>query len=198
MSLYTQARVPDGILYTSAHMRYRGWSLPVTHMSLKDCDSIPQPGYEHLKLNRSIPRPLGNLNWQRGLTFEWVIPRGHWVASYGSGIANWLSSRQTDQELQPKVLAPNQRCTHEFPQVDTHVDGGRFDLCRSVSVNLVEHLDPREPLEVHYWGLGYLSSLTEVDESDSVVTDTETASSGEDEDTVVVKLIFTCTDIRYR
>ena len=78
------------------------------------------------------------------------------------------------------------------------MDGGRFDLCRSVSVNLVVHLDPREPLEVHYWGLGYLSSLTEVDESDSVVTDTETASSGEDEDTVVVKLIFTCTDIRYR
>ena len=67
-----------------------------------------------------------------------------------------------------------------------------------MSVILAKHSDPREPIEVHYWGLGYLSSLTEVDESDSVVTDTETASSGEDEDTVVVKLIFTCTDIRYR
>ena len=91
------------------------------------------------------------------------------------------------------------------------MDRGRFDLCQSVSVNLVEHSDPREPLEVHYWGLGYLSSLTEVveedvttedetssDESDSVVTYTETASSGEDEDKVVVKPIFTCTDIRYR
>ena len=56
-----------------------------------------------------------------------------------------------------------------------------------------------------------MSSLTEVveedvttedetssDESESVVTDTETASSGEDEDKVVVKPIFTCTDIRYR
>ena len=69
---------------------------------------------------------------------------------------------------------------------------------RGCHVILVEHSDPKEPLEVHYWGLGYLSSLTEVDESDFVVTDTETASSGEDEDTVVVKLIFTCTDIRYR
>ena len=88
MSLHTQARVPDGILYTEAHMRYRGWSLPVTHMSLRDCDNIPRPGYEHLKLDGSIPRPLGNLNWQRGLTFAWVIPRGHWVASYGSGVAN--------------------------------------------------------------------------------------------------------------
>ena len=81
---------------------------------------------------------------------------------------------------------------------------------RGCHVILVEHSDPKEPLEVHYWGLGYLSSLAEVveedvptedetssDESDSVGTDTETASSGEDEDTVVVKPIFTCTYIRY-
>ena len=70
---------------------------------------------------------------------------------------------------------------------------------------------PREPIEVHYWGLGFLSSLTEVveedvttenetssDESDSVVTEPETTSRDEDEDKVVVKPIFTCTDIRYR
>ena len=78
-----------------------------------------------------------------------------------------------------------------------------------MSVILAEHSDPREPIEVHYWGLGYLSSLTEVveknvttkdvtssDESDSVVTEPETTSSGEDEYKVVVKPIFTCTDIR--
>ena len=158
-----------------------------------------------------LEQKVGGISRQRGLTFAWVIPRGHWVASYGSGVANWLSSRQTDKELQPRVLKPNQRCTHECPQVNTHVERGRFNLCQSVSVNLVEHSDPREPIEVHYWGLGYLSSVTEVveedvtteddtssDESNSVGPDTETASSGNDKDTVVVKPIFTCTDIRYR
>ena len=162
-------------------------------------------------MDRAIPRPVGNLNWQRGLTYEWLIPTGHWVASYGSGVANWLRCRHTSLEVQPRVLASNQRCTHECPQVDTHVDRGRFDPWQNVSVNLTEHSDPREPIEVHYWGLGYLSSLTEVveedvttedetssDESDSMVTEPETTSSGEDEDKVVVKPIFTCTDIRYR
>ena len=154
---------------------------------------------------------MSSQNFQIGLTFEWLVPTGHWVAVSDSGVANWLRCRQTALELQPRVLASNQRCTHEYPQVDTHVDRGRFDSCQNVSVNLTEHSDPREPVEVHYWGLGYLSSLTEVveedvtteddtssDESDSVGPDTETASSGDDEDTVVVKPIFTCTDIRYR
>ena len=39
---------------------------------------------------------------------------------------------------------------------------------------------------------------TSSDESDSVVTEPETTSSNEDEDKVVVKPIFTCTNIRYR
>ena len=39
---------------------------------------------------------------------------------------------------------------------------------------------------------------TSSDESDFVVTDPETTSSGDDEDKVEVKPIFTCTDIRYR
>ena len=80
-----------------------------------------------------------------------------------------------------------------------------------MGVVLVEHSDTREPLEVHYWGLGYLSSLTEVveegvtteditssDESDSVVADPKTNSSGEDEGKTQVIPIFTCTDFRYR
>ena len=128
-----------------------------------------------------------------------------------SGVANWLGYCFLSQEVQPRVLAWHQRCTHENPQYDTHVDRGRFDPCENVGVELVEHSDPREPLEVHYWGLGYLSSLTEVveedmttedetssDESDSVAIDPETNSSGEDEGKTQVIPIFTCTDIRYR
>ena len=70
-----------------------------------------------------------------------------------------------------------------------------------MGVKLVEHSDPREPLEVQYWGLGYLSSLTEVvekemttedetssDESDSVAIEPETNSSDEDEGKTQVHL----------
>ena len=109
------------------------------------------------------------------------------------------------------MLKANQRCTHECPQLDSLLDRGRFDPCLTVSVNLIEHSDPRGPIEVHYWGLGYLSNLTEVveedvtteddtssDESNSVGPETETASSGDEGDKVVVKPVFTCTDIRYR
>ena len=64
------------------------------------------------------------------------------------------------------------RVRMKTPQYNTHIDRGRFDPYESVSVILVEHYDPREHLEVHYWGLGYLSSLTEED----VTTEDETSS----------------------
>ena len=80
-----------------------------------------------------------------------------------------------------------------------------------MGVELVEHSNPREPLEVHYWGLGFLSSLTEVveedmttedetssDDSDSVAIEPETTSSDEDVGETQVQPIFSCTDIRYR
>ena len=73
------------------------------------------------------------------------------------------------------------------------------------------HSDPREPTEVHYLGLGYLSNLTEVveedvtteddtssDESNSEGADSDTATTGDDEEKVAVKPVFSCTDIRYR
>ena len=65
--------------------------------------------------------------------------------------------------------------------------------------------------KVYYWGLGYLSSLTEVveedvtteddtssDKSNSEGAESDTATTGDDEGTVAVKPVFSCTDIRYR
>ena len=54
-----------------------------------------------------------------------------------------------------------------------------------MGVELVEHSDPREPLEVHYWGLGYLSSLTEVVEED--VTTEDITSSDDKEGSIRFK-----------
>ena len=72
-------------------------------------------------------------------------------------------------------------------------------------------MDPREPSEVYYWGLGYLASLTEVveeevtteddsssDESNSEGAKSDAAATSDEEEAIAVKAIFTCTDIRYR
>ena len=74
-------------------------------------------------------------------------------------------------------------------------------------------VDPRGPTEVYYWGFGFLASLTVVveedvtsddetssDESESEGTDSDATATGseEDEAPIVVKAIFTCTDIRFR
>ena len=91
------------------------------------------------------------------------------------------------------------------------LDRGRFDPCLTLSVNLSEHsvVDPRGPSEVHYWGLGYLSNLTEVveedvtteddtssDESNSEGAESDAATTSDDKEPIAVKAIFTCTDIR--
>ena len=204
-------RVPDGILYTSANLRYRGFKHPVTDMVLRDVGPISRPDYRHINPDRTVLKPRGDYNWQRGLTFCWVIPRGHWVATSKSGLGNWLACRQEEQELQPRVLSASQRCTHICPQLDPMLDRGRFDPCLTLGVNLSEHSDPRGPTEVHYWGLGYLSNLTEVveedvtteddtssDESNSEGAESDTATTGDDEEKIAVKAVFTCTDIRYR
>ena len=133
------------------------------------------------------------------------------MAVSDSGSANWLRCRYSAQEVQPRVLAWSHRCTHKNPQYDSYVDRGRFDPCLTLDVNLSEHSDPRGPTEVYYWGLGYLSNLTEVveedvtteddtssDESNSEGADNDTATTGDDEEKVVVKPFFSCTDIRYR
>ena len=105
------------------------------------------------------------------------------------------------------MLKATQRCTHLCPQLDPMLDRGRFDPCLTLGVNLSEHSDPRGPTEVHYWGLGYLSNLTEVVEEDVTTEDdtysdesaeTNTATTGDEEEKVVVKPVFTCTVIRYR
>ena len=209
--MHTQDRVPDGILYTSANLRYRGWKHPVTDMVHRDVGPVSRPDYTHLNPDRTVPKPRGDYNWQRGLTLCWVIPRGHWVATTASGLGNWLASRQVKKELQPRVLKATERCTHQCPQLDPMLDRGRFGTCLTLSVNLSEHSDPRGPTEVHYWGLGYLSNLTEVveedvtteddtssDESNSGGAETDTSATGDEEEKVVVKPVFTCTDIRYR
>ena len=83
--------------------------------------------------------------------------------------------------------------------------------CENAGVKGAEHSDPREPLEDHHWGMGFLSSLTEVveedmttddetssDDSDSVAIEPETTSSDEDVGESRVQHVFSCTDICYR
>ena len=207
-------RVPDGILYSSANLRYPGWKHPVTDMENRDVGPESRPDYSHVPVDRTVLRPRGDENWQRGLTLCWVIPRGHWVISSECGLSNYMALRQVDSELQPRVLRSGERCTHINPQRDPMLDRGRFDTCPSLRVNLREHsdvVDPRGPSEVYYWGLGYLASLTEVveedvtsdddtssDESDSEEAESDATTTGDDEAPIAVKAIFTCTDIRYR
>ena len=207
-------RVPDGILYTSANLRYPGWKHPVTDLINRDV-SNPQlrPSYEHIQVDRTALRPRGDENWQQGLTYCWVVPRGHWVISNEDGLGRYLAHRQLDSELQPRILHSWDRCTHINPVRNPIMDSGRFDHCPSLIMRENSSVvDPRGPSEVYYWGFGYLSSLTVVveedvtsddetssDESESEETDSDvTATSEDDEAPIAVKAIFTCTDIRYR
>ena len=124
-----------------------------------------------------------------------------------------MACRQEERELQPRVLSSGQRCTHICPQRDPMLDRGRFDTCLTLRVNLNEHsvVDPRGPSEVYNWGLGYLSSLTEVveedvtteddtssDESNSEGAESDAATTSDDEGPITVKAVFSCTNIRYR
>ena len=96
-------------------------------------------------------------------------------------------------------------------QFDTLIDRGRFGPCENDCVKGAEHSDPREPLEDHHWGLGYLGSLTEVveedmtsddetssDDSSTEAIETEITSSEKDGVEAEVKYVFSCTDIRFR
>ena len=152
LDLATQAREPDGISYTCAAIRYPGHRIAVTNMGERDPDSFPRQGYEGLRVDRRVARPEGDKNFQRGLTFEWLVPTGHWVAVSDGGLDNWLSCGFSPDEVQPRVLGSNQRYTHENPQFDTLVDRGRFGPCENDGVKGAEHSDPREPLEDHHWG----------------------------------------------
>ena len=100
---------------------------------------------------------------------------------------------------------------HLVFQTCNFVDRGRFGPCENDGVEGAEHSDPREPLEDHHWGLGFLSSLTEVVEEDMTSDDetssddssteaikTEITSSDEDVGEAKVKYVFSCTDIRFR
>ena len=92
---------------------------------------------------------------------------------------DWLRCGFTEKERQPKVLAPGMHCTHECPQLDTLLDRGRFDKnCEKQGVKRGEHEDPREPTDDTHWGLGFLTSLTEVVEVvEEDVTSEEESSS---------------------
>ena len=68
------------------------------------------------------------------------------------------------------MLAPGQRCTHECPQFDTMLDRNRFhEDDQQHGVKRGEHDDPREQTEDTHWGLGFLTSLTEVVEEDVTI-----------------------------
>ena len=210
-------RVPDGILYTSANLRYPGWKHPVTDLVNRDVlDPQSRPGYEHVLVDRTELRPRGDENWQPGLTYCWVVPRGHWVISNDDGLGRYMAHRQLDSELQPRILHSWERCTHIQPVRDPCIDSGRFDHCPSLTMredsNPHSVVDPRGPTEVYYWGFGFLSSLTVVveedvtsddetssDESEAEETDSDVTATGEENEApIAVKAIFTCTDIRYR
>ena len=110
------------------------------------------------------------------------------------------------------MLAPGQRCTHECPQLDTLLDTNRFNKkCEKQGVKRGEQDDPREPTEDTHWGLGFLTSLTEVVEEDvtseeesspedssSEVSENSSTSSDKDVGTEKPVFVFSCTDIRYR
>ena len=211
-------RLPDEISYTSANLRYKGWKHPVTDMNMRDAnDPSLRPGYECTQVNRDLPRPRGDFNWQWGLTHCWVVPRGHFVISNREGVRRYLEHRQNNSELQPRSLLPGERCTHVQPVRDHCIDSGRFDRCQSLNWRKVPNphseVDPRGDPEVYYWGCGYLKSLTVVVEEDATsdeVTSSDGSESGgaesdaaatdseEDEAPIKVKAIFTTTDIRYR
>ena len=211
-------RLPDEISYTSANLRYKGWKHPVTDMNMRDAsDPSLRPGYECTQVNRDLPRPRGDFNWQRGLTHCWVVPRGHFVISNREGVRRYLEHRQNNSELQPRSLLPGERCTHVQPVRDYCIDSGRFDRCQSLNWRKVPNphseVDPRGDPEVYYWGCGYLKSLTVVveedatsdevtssdgSESEGAESDAAATDSEEDETPIKVKVIFTSTDIRYR
>ena len=211
-------RVPDGISYTSANLRYTGWKHPVTDMVNRDVnDPKLRPNYENVRVNRAEPRPSGDFNWQLGLTYCWVVPRGHFVISNREGKRRYMAHRQLNSELQPRTLRSGERCTHVQPVRDHCIDSGRFDRCQSLTMrkdpNPHSVVDPRGPTEVYYWGFGFLASLTVVveedvtsdeetssDESESDRTESDATATGseEDEAPIQVKAIFTSTDIRFR
>ena len=118
MATHSQARVPDGVDYTSSALRYLGHVIPVTCMSRRNTLG-PWPGYLGLEVNRKSVRPAGDKNFQRGLT-------GNWRAVSAEGQANWLHCSFAREETQPRVLAPGQHCTHECPQFDTTLDRNHF------------------------------------------------------------------------
>ena len=98
------------------------------------------------------------------------------------------------------------------PQFDTLLNRNQFDEDGEKHVvKRGEHDDPRELVEDAHWGLGFLSSLTEVVEEDvtteeesssevssSDVSDNSFTSSDEDVGPVKPPVVFSCTDIRYR
>ena len=92
---------------------------------------------------------MGDENYQRGLMSESV-------AVSDCGLANWLNCGFSESELQPQVLGPDMRCSHECPQLDALIDRGRFDPCETQGVEGAEHVDPREPIEDNHWGAGVL------------------------------------------
>ena len=190
----------------------------MTDMNMRDADDIThRPGYESVVLDRTLPKPWGDYNWQRGLTHCWVIPRGHFVITNPVGERRYMQHRQLESELQPRTLLPGERCTHVQPVLDHCIDHGRFDRGQTLTWRKVPNphsaVDPRADAEVYYWGLGFLASLTVVveedattddetssDDSESQVADSDATATGseEDEAPIKVKAIFTTTDIRYR
>ena len=89
LAYHTQARMPDGIDYTTAALRYRGHVVSVLCLSRRNTSGTDQ-GYQGLEVDRESIRPVGDENFQRGLTLEWIIPRGHWVTVGDDSLANWL------------------------------------------------------------------------------------------------------------
>ena len=105
-------RVPDGISYTSANLRYAGWKHPVTDLVNRDVhDPKLRPNYENVQVDRTEPRPSGDKNWQLGLTYCWVVPRGHFVISNSDGLSRYMAHRQLNSELQPRILHSWEGCS---------------------------------------------------------------------------------------
>ena len=93
LDLVNHARKPDGVDYLCACLRYRGHNIAITCLSRRNPDSFPRQGYDGLRVDRGVARPVGDENFQRGLTFGWIIPTGHWVAVSYCGLANSSHSR---------------------------------------------------------------------------------------------------------
>ena len=212
-------RHPDGISYSSATYRFTGWQHPVTDMNMRNADDIThRPGYESVVVDRTLPKPWGNYNWQRGLTLPWVIPTGHFCLTTKEGIRRYLAHRPDSSEIQPRTLLPGERCTHVQPVLDYIIDNGRFDRCQTLNWKKVPNPysveDPRDTPEIFYWGCGYLASLTIIVEEDATsdeatstdgseteVADSDTAATDSEEDEspiTVKKVLFGATDIRFR